>query len=73
VTNKVASSGGDAVIRVRPVKNWARAVVVGRRAWPDPAPTAATVVPGGGVYVLSGRLDVLFGGSTSDIFTIRRA
>ncbi|MEV4252185.1 hypothetical protein AB0J52_03335 [Spirillospora sp. NPDC049652] len=40
--------------------------------WSDPGPTAVTVTPGGRAYVLSGRLDILFGGSASDAFTLRR-
>ncbi|MBO2449062.1 hypothetical protein J4573_18305 [Actinomadura barringtoniae] len=72
VTNKVASSGADAVFSLRPAADWSSAGVAEHQAWPDPAPTGAAYVPGVGAYVLSGRLDVLFHGSTSDMFTIRR-
>ncbi|MEV5570749.1 hypothetical protein AB0L06_11905 [Spirillospora sp. NPDC052269] len=72
VSNKVASTGADAVFAVRPSRDWASAEVTRAVSpWADPAPTAATVTPGGRAYVLSGRLDVLFGGSTTDAFTIR--
>lgn len=73
VTNKVASTGADAVYAVRPSSSeWESAQVsLTVSPWNDPAPTAATITPDGRAYVLSGRLDVLFGGSTSDTFTIR--
>ncbi|MFC4912396.1 hypothetical protein [Actinomadura gamaensis] len=71
-TNKVASTGADAVFAVRPSGNWSSARVTRAvNPWTDPAPTAVTIKPGGRAYVLSGRLDILFGGSTSDRFTIR--
>ncbi|RFU43473.1 hypothetical protein DZF91_00970 [Actinomadura logoneensis] len=73
VTNKVASAGADAVFTVRPSRAWGSAAVVRAVSpWADPAPTAVAVTPGGRAYVLSGRLDVLFGGSTTDAFTLRR-
>ncbi|MBG0830212.1 SMP-30/gluconolactonase/LRE family protein [Planomonospora sp. ID67723] len=72
VTNKVAASGTDAVFTVRPSAGWSRATVTGERAWPDQAPTTAAVRPDGSVHVLSGRLDLLFAGITTDTFTLRK-
>jgi len=39
--------------------------------WPDPAPTTVATTPYG-EYVVSGRLDVLLSGGTSESFTLRR-
>lgn len=71
VTNKVASSGIDGVFAVRPAADWSHATVVRERAWPDPAPTAAAIGRRGTAHILSGRLDLLFSGVTSDTFTVR--
>jgi hypothetical protein len=73
VTNKVASAGIDGVFRVRLSRDGFRATVTRERAWPDPAPTAVTIGANGAPYILSGRLDLLFTGTTSDAFTIRRS
>lgn len=72
VTNKLASAGIDGVFSLRISGDWSRATVVCDRAWPDPAPTAVAIGRTGTAHVLSGRLDLLFSGSTGDTFTIRR-
>jgi sugar lactone lactonase YvrE len=72
VTNKLASTGIDGVFSLRISADWSRATVVCERAWPDPAPTAVATGRTGTAHVLSGRLDLLFSGTTADTFTIRR-
>jgi hypothetical protein len=42
------------------------------QSWPVAAPTTAAITPTG-VYVLSGGVDVLLSGGSTDRFTIRRA
>ena len=71
-TNKLASSGEDAEQVLRSPNGWRTAHQVQRIApWPDPAPTAVTVTPSG-TYALSGRLDILGSGGTSDEFILRK-
>jgi sugar lactone lactonase YvrE len=71
-TNTLGSTGEDAVQVLRSGDGWASAHQVSRTApWPDRAPTTVAVSPYG-TYVLSGRLDVLLGGGTTDAFTLRR-
>ena len=71
-TNKLASSGEDAEQVLRSPDAWRTAHQVQRIApWPDPAPTAVTVTPSG-TYALSGRLDILGSGGTSDEFILRK-
>ncbi|GAA1982858.1 SMP-30/gluconolactonase/LRE family protein [Kitasatospora viridis] len=71
VTNAVGSSTAGQLVSLRSTDGW-RTAHLTARPWADPAPTAVTVGPEGRAYVLSGRLDVLFGGGVSDEFTLRR-
>lgn len=70
VRNALGNGGVDAVALVRADRDWTRARVVTEVPSPDTTPTTATVV-GGRTYVLSGRVDILLGGSTVDTFTVR--
>lgn len=72
VTNPLGPQGVSAVRLLRSRDGWSTARTTSLQPWPDRAPTAATRTPAGD-YVLDGRLDVLFGGSTSDDFILRRA
>lgn len=71
VTNKLGALGKEAVTVLRSGDNYRSARVVTSVAWPVGGPTTAAVTPGG-VYVLSGGLDVLLSGGQTDEFTIRR-
>jgi hypothetical protein len=72
VTNNTLVPGENAVQTIRGRDGWAAARTVHRTApWPDGGASTATVAPSG-LWVVAGRLDVLFGGGTSDDFTIRR-
>jgi sugar lactone lactonase YvrE len=71
-TNTLGSTGEDAEQVLRSGDGWASAHEVSRTApWPDRAPTTVALSPYG-TYVLSGRLDILLGGGTTDAFTLRR-
>jgi sugar lactone lactonase YvrE len=72
VTNNTLVPGENAVQTVRGRDDWAAARTVHRTApWPDGGASTATVTPSG-LWVVAGRLAVLFGGGTSDEFTLRR-
>lgn len=72
VTNPLGPQGVAAVRLLRSRDRWTSASTTTLVPWPDSAPTTVTATPCGD-YVLDGRLDALFGGATSDEFTLRRA
>ncbi|MDQ3787805.1 MAG: hypothetical protein M3422_11240 [Actinomycetota bacterium] len=65
----VDNSAANRVLALRSGDNWVTARVVAAHPWPERAPTTMTVT-GCGVYVLSGRLDLLAAGS--DTFVLRK-
>jgi sugar lactone lactonase YvrE len=69
VTNRIGVDSSGTVVTVR---TGGHGVQVTSHPSTDPAPTAVTRGPGGELWVLSGRMDVLFGGGESDVFTLRR-
>jgi hypothetical protein len=72
VTNTLGQANDGTVLTVRSDDGWRSARVVrGVVPWADPVPTTAADSPYG-TYVVSGRLDVLITGATSDRFTLRR-
>lgn len=72
VANALGQRPEGEVAVLRADRTWSSARVVRRTApWPDAVPTTVAVAPSGS-YVVSGRLDVLISGSTSDQFTLRR-
>ncbi len=71
VTNPLGPQGVSAVRVLRSGDGWSSARTTTLLPWPDEAPTTATRTPSGD-YVLDGRLGVIFGGSLSDEFTLRR-
>ena len=75
VTNSLGSPGPDAVTVLRsrgPGGDWRSARVVRRvEPWPGTSPTTVAVTPYGD-YAVSGRLELLLAGTTSDQFTLRR-
>ncbi|GLZ77272.1 gluconolaconase [Actinorhabdospora filicis] len=71
VTNTLGVAGTAKVRELRPSRDWASASVRESRAWPDAAPTTATVRRGT-VYVLDGEMDALLSGALTDVFTLRR-
>jgi sugar lactone lactonase YvrE len=71
VTNKLGSTGVDALTVLRSSDGYRSAEVVTSRPWPLPGPTTIAITPYGR-YVLSGRLDVVLAGGTSDEFDLRR-
>ncbi|MCC9309034.1 hypothetical protein LN042_18410 [Kitasatospora sp. RB6PN24] len=75
VTNRIGVDSTGTVVTVREgaqgVQGGQRVQVTSRPS-ADPAPTAVTRGPGGALWTLSGRMDVLFGGGVSDAFTLRR-
>jgi sugar lactone lactonase YvrE len=72
VTNPLGPQGISAVRLLHSRDQWASAQTTRLLPWADPAPTTAAATPFGD-YVLDGRLDVLFGGSSlSDNFDLRR-
>ncbi|WP_189160524.1 hypothetical protein [Lentzea pudingi] len=72
VSNEFGRSTAGSVKVLRSRDGWTSAKTAKTVAqWPDPLPTTVAVSPAG-AYVLSGRLDVLITGSTSDQFTLRR-
>ncbi|WP_328519244.1 SMP-30/gluconolactonase/LRE family protein [Kribbella sp. NBC_00359] len=71
ITNKLGAPGAEAATILTSRDNFRSAQVRSTEAWPVPGPTTAAVTPHG-IYVLSGRIDVLIGGGRSDEFTIRR-
>ncbi|WP_051970597.1 hypothetical protein [Kitasatospora azatica] len=68
VTNRIGTDATGTVVVVHPGEGGR----VESRPAADPAPTAVTRGPGGALYVLSGRMDLLFAGQLSDEFTLRR-
>lgn len=72
VTNPLGPQGVSAVRLLRSPDGWSTARTSALLPWPDEAPTTAAHTPSGD-YVLDGRLGILFGGSTSDTFTLRKA
>jgi sugar lactone lactonase YvrE len=72
VTNSLGSPGPDAVTVLRSRGGWKSARVVSRvEPWPGTSPTTVAVTPYGD-YAVSGRLELLLAGTTSDRFTLRR-
>ncbi|MET7283112.1 hypothetical protein ABZS29_33100 [Kribbella sp. NPDC005582] len=71
VTNKLGAPGVEEVTVLSSVDGFRSARVRSAEAWPVAAPTTAAVAPDG-TYVLSGEIDVLLAGGSSDRFTIRR-
>ncbi|MGH3432195.1 MAG: SMP-30/gluconolactonase/LRE family protein [Thermocrispum sp.] len=72
VTNRLGAPGVDAVTVLRGFASWSSAFEWRRvEPWPVSAPTTIASSPHG-AYVLSGRLDVLLGGDTSDGFDLHR-
>ncbi|PBC71824.1 sugar lactone lactonase YvrE [Streptomyces sp. TLI_235] len=71
ITNHLGGSGATTRVDLRSTDGWrtARASV---RPLTDPAPTVLTPGPGGSVYLLDGRADLLFAGTPVDTFTLRR-
>ncbi|MFD0257021.1 gluconolaconase [Kitasatospora indigofera] len=72
VTNGLGAPGRDAQLELRSPDGWRTARTVAVHPSADPAPTAVTAGPAGGFYQLSGRMDLLFAGTTTDSFTLRR-
>ncbi|MFC8722627.1 hypothetical protein [Kitasatospora sp. NPDC057198] len=72
VTNHLGDGGRDAELTLRSADGWRSAALTAARPLPDTDPTAITAGPGGGVYTLSGRLDLLFAGTPGEEFTLRR-
>src|SRR4051812_17946996 len=71
VTNKLGAPGVEEVTVLSSADGFRSARVRSTEAWPVAAPTTAAVAPDG-TYVLSGGIDVLLAGGSSDRFTIRR-
>ncbi|MGW2399566.1 hypothetical protein ACWCYY_23685 [Kitasatospora sp. NPDC001664] len=71
VTNTLGGAGADTLVDIRSTDGWRTAVLTARPS-ADPAPTAVVAGPHGSVFTLSGRMDLLFGGTTDDRFTLRR-
>ncbi|MFF1822677.1 hypothetical protein ACFVWG_35570 [Kribbella sp. NPDC058245] len=72
VTNKLGAPGAEEVTVLSSNDGYRTARVRSAQAWPVVAPTTAAITPAG-TYVLSGSIDVLLSGGSSDRFTIRRA
>lgn len=70
VTNKLGAPGAEEVTVLTSTDGFRSARVRSAEAWPVAAPTTAAVAPDG-TYVLSGSLDILLAGGSSDRFTIR--
>jgi sugar lactone lactonase YvrE len=67
----IDNTSANRVLRLVSPDGWHTAAVTLSRPWPDPAPT--TMARGRcGVYVLTGRLDLLLRGTPSDEFALRR-
>jgi sugar lactone lactonase YvrE len=72
VTNSLGADGENAVTVLRPTGSWSAATAVRRVApWRTTAPTTVAVTPYGS-YVVSGDLDKLLAGTTTDAFTLDR-
>ena len=67
----IDNTAANRVIRLVSTDNWHTATLARNLPWPDPAPT--TMARGRcGIYVLTGRLDLLQTGTPSDEFRLRR-
>jgi sugar lactone lactonase YvrE len=67
----IDNTSANRLLRLVSTDGWHTAAVTLSQPWPDPAPT--TMARGRcGVYVLTGRLDLLLGGTPSDEFRLRR-
>jgi sugar lactone lactonase YvrE len=67
----VDNTGANRLVRLVSTDGWHTATLRASVPWPDPAPT--TMARGRcGIYLLSGRLDLLLIGSPSDEFRLRR-
>lgn len=67
----IDNTRANRVLRLTSTDGWRTATVATSMPWPDPAPT--TMARGRcGVYVLTGRLDLLLTGMPSDEFRLRR-
>jgi len=71
ITNKLGAPGVEAATVLTSRDDFRSAQVRSTEAWPVAGPTTAAMTPRG-IYMLSGRIDVLIGGGQSDEFTIRR-
>jgi hypothetical protein len=71
VTNKLGAPGNEAVTVLRSADNYRSAEVVTSKAWPFAGPTTMALTPHG-AYVLSGRIDVLLAGGSSNEFGLHR-
>jgi sugar lactone lactonase YvrE len=72
VTNTLAAPAAvEAVTVLRPVAGGRALRVLDTEPWPVAHPTTIAVSPFGD-YAVSGQVDVLLGGGTSDTFTLRR-
>ncbi|WP_052389965.1 SMP-30/gluconolactonase/LRE family protein [Streptomyces sp. NRRL B-24484] len=71
ITNRLGGTGATTRVDLRSADGWrtARTTV---HPLTDPAPTVLTPGPAGSVYVLDGRLDLLFAGTPVDTFTLHR-
>ncbi|WP_405013879.1 gluconolaconase [Kitasatospora sp. NBC_01539] len=72
VTNSLGPDTRDADVVLRSEDGWRTARLASLTPSVDRAVTAVTEGPGGSVYRLSGRLDLLFAGTYVDGFTLRR-
>ncbi|MFC9326802.1 gluconolaconase [Kitasatospora sp. NPDC057015] len=72
ITNALGAPGRDAQVELRSSDGWRTARLAAVHPSADPAPTAVTAGPGGHHYQLAGRMDLLFAGTTSDTFVLRR-
>jgi sugar lactone lactonase YvrE len=67
----IDNTRANRLLRLVSTDDWRTATVGLSLPWPDPVPT--TMARGRcGVYVLTGRLDLLLGGTPSDEFRLRR-
>jgi hypothetical protein len=72
VTNGLGAPGHDAGVELRSDDGWRTARLAAVHPSADPGPTAVTAGPDGSVYQLSGRMDLLFAGTPSDSFFLRK-
>ncbi|TDU82316.1 SMP-30/gluconolaconase/LRE-like protein [Kribbella voronezhensis] len=71
VTNKLGAPGVEEVTVLRSTDNYRSARVVAAKAWPISGPTTVALSPHG-MYVVSGRIDVLVAGGQSNEFDLYR-
>jgi sugar lactone lactonase YvrE len=67
----IDNTRANRLVRLTSPDNWATATLQTSTPWPDPAPTTMTRTPCG-IYVLTGRLDLLLQGMPSNEFRLRR-